>query len=326
MPLAVGQWFAILPKIGGFISIIASSLVIRDIFSGTKSRHAIPVTTAITLGKSVSCCLFSFFGPLMSTWMAPRGDAFYALGNRTTCEIQGFIVTFAIVSFVAYFVAFVAIHGLKSRHILTESELNSKNIKRLALLLPVALASVAAIVPLLNSSYNFSGIYSCSIAPFPLGCGGKSGITCTRGAHARATVGWITFSFNTVAYCFAFLGYYTGDKPIHYRLFDTWPTIMRNFTICFSCLVGSVLVLKYGTVEAKLFTFYLNVTITPLVGLFMSLIYFFPLRNANRGNDEKDHDSISMGLSEPFINKIEKYARDEESPSHLRGQDIVVQD
>lgn len=45
----------------------------------------------------------------MSTWMAPRGDAFYALGNRVTCEIQGFVVTFAIVNFVAYFFVFVAV-------------------------------------------------------------------------------------------------------------------------------------------------------------------------------------------------------------------------
>jgi hypothetical protein len=41
--------------------------------------------------------------------MAPRGEAFYAYGTRTTCEVQGFIATFSIVSFVAYFVILVGV-------------------------------------------------------------------------------------------------------------------------------------------------------------------------------------------------------------------------
>lgn len=205
---------------------------------------------------------------------------------------------------------------------MTQSELNNKKLKRLALLLPIALSLAAAIVPLVNGSYNFSGIYSCSIAPYPLGCGGKSGITCSRGAFARATVGWITFSFNIVAYSFAFFGYYTRDEPFHCRPCDSWPPIMQIFTLCFSCLVGSVLVLKYGTVEAKLLTFYLNVTVTPLTGLFMSLIYFYPYGKANRVHEDKDHDCIDVGLSPPFLEKIAKYAKDVERPFHLKYQDI----
>jgi hypothetical protein len=89
-------------------------------------------------------------------------------------------------------------------------------------------------------------------------------------------------------------------------------------------LVGSVSVLKYGTVEAKLFTFYLNVTITPLTGLFMSLIYFYPYGKENRVHEDKDHDSIDKGLSAPFLEKSANYANDEESPIHLRAQDIFA--
>ena len=109
MALANGQWFALIPKFGGFISLIASALVVRDLITQTWHHRVIPLTPAITLGKCVSCCMFSFFGPFMSTWMAPVGDAFYALGNTTSCTIQGFLVTFSIVSFVAYFIALVAV-------------------------------------------------------------------------------------------------------------------------------------------------------------------------------------------------------------------------
>jgi hypothetical protein len=109
MAIKTGQWFAILPKIGGSVSLIASSLVIRDILKKTKHHDTIPLISAITLAKSIVCCIFSFFGPLMSTWMAPRGEAFYAYGTRTTCKLQGFIATFSIVSFVAYFVILVGV-------------------------------------------------------------------------------------------------------------------------------------------------------------------------------------------------------------------------
>lgn len=118
MTLTTGQWFAILPKIGGSISIIASSLVTRDILKKRKRHGTIPLTSAITLAKCMVCLVFSFVGPLLSTWMAPRGEAYFALGTTTTCEAQGFIATFCIVSFVTYFVALVAIREFISLYLI----------------------------------------------------------------------------------------------------------------------------------------------------------------------------------------------------------------
>lgn len=109
MALTTGQWFAILPKIGGSISLIASSIVARDILKQAENANTIPITSAVILGKSIVCCIFSFFGPFLSTWMAPSGEAYYAFGTTTTCEIQGFAATFSIVSFVLYFVALVGL-------------------------------------------------------------------------------------------------------------------------------------------------------------------------------------------------------------------------
>ena len=186
----------------------------------------------------------------------------------------------------------------------------------MALLLPVAFAFIAAAAPLFNDAYNFSGIYSCSIAPHPLGCG-EEGVPCTRGSMARNIVACITFTFNTIAYIFAFLAYYTKENLSHREVFYSWPGAMMNFTLSFSCLMASFLVLKYGSIEAKMFAFYLNVTVTPLTGLFMSLIYFYAPRKASRVSDveREEDDSINVWLSKPLLKRIPMVGvYDKESP------------
>lgn len=182
---------------------------------------------------------------------------------------------------------------------MTDSDLNEKKIRRTVLLLPVALAFVAATIPLCNESYNFSGVYSCSIAPYPLGCGTTSGVPCIRGGYARMTVGWITFLFNAIAYICAFLGYYTeGVKTgTGHNIIDSWPVVMLNFIFCLSFLIGTVFILTYGSISAKLFTFYLSVILTPLTGFFMAIIYYYSSSSKPPHLDEDDN----VSLSEPFI-------------------------
>lgn len=172
-----------------------------------------------------------------------------------------------------------------------------KNARRLILLLPLALGIAAAIIPLLNDSFNFSGVYSCSIAPYPIGCGTASGIQCTRGAHAHKTVGWITFLFNAIAYIFAVFAYYAERNSDRY-FFESCPVVALNLVFLLGSLVGSVCILKYGNVSMKMFEFYLSVTITPLTGLFLAIVYFYPyLPTFHRG------ENYNRELSEPLVTR-----------------------
>lgn len=169
------------------------------------------------------------------------------------------------------------------------------NMRRMILLVPLALGIAAAVIPLLNASFNFSGVYSCSIAPYPIGCGTESGIQCIRGAHAHRTVGWITFLFNTIAYIFALFAYYT-ERNSNRHFFESCPVVALNLLFLLSSLVGSVCILRYRNVSIKLFEFYLSVTITPLTGLFLAIIYFYPSRSSFHLDKNFDRE-----LSEPFI-------------------------
>lgn len=305
--LKLGEWFAILPKFGGVVSFIACVLVVCDILS--RHKHHLPLIPAITLAKTTCCIVFSFFGPFMSTWMAPRGDAFYALGTTRSCDAQGFLVTFSIVGFVSYFVSLVVVYGLKG----TGREANQKTIRRVALLAPLIVAMASAIAPLLNEAYNFSGIYSCSIAPYPLGCGSQSSVQCARGSQAHKLVGCITLSFNAMAFCFAFFGYYKGDGGTANPMYKACPSVMTNCTWCIAFLIGYFLILRYGSIEAKIYSFFLNVTITPLTGLFMSLIYFHTPRKVERLLLDAE-DDVCVALSEPLVKRaIEHIDGDEET-------------
>ena len=97
---AVWKSFAIIPKVGGTLSCIGSTLIVRDIVKKYRNKKSVALTSTMMLSISVANIVGSFFGYVMSTWMVPRGDAFYAAGNLATCEAQGFIVTWNLVYFV----------------------------------------------------------------------------------------------------------------------------------------------------------------------------------------------------------------------------------
>lgn len=143
---------------------------------------------------------------------------------------------------------------------------------RLILFIPVVIALAAAMIPLISGSYNFSGVYSCSISPYPLGCGPKSGIPCIRGEHAKRTVSFITFAFNAVAYIVAFWGYYTKLKRTDTYIFNVWPVATMNLAFYLSFIAGVVVIFSHGTASARLVAFYVSVILTPLTGFFMAMI------------------------------------------------------
>lgn len=181
--------------------------------------------------------------------------------------------------------------------------MNDEKFRKAVLSIPLILALVAATIPLINDSYNFSGIYSCSIAPYPLGC--EKDLTCTRGFYARRTVGFITFSFNAVAYLCAFLGFYTEAKPPERYHSDRCPTFTLTLTICLGFMAGSFFIMTHGSESAKLVPFYMSVILTPLTGFFMALIYFCS-SNPLHGNHYR-----TLPLVEPLLKSVDSIYAEE---------------
>ena len=86
--------FVIVPKVGGAASFVGSFLVTRDVAIKLSKKEPVPLTSAIWLLVSVVELVSSFFSSFMSTWLAPKGQAPFAIGNSTSCATQGFIFTF----------------------------------------------------------------------------------------------------------------------------------------------------------------------------------------------------------------------------------------
>jgi hypothetical protein len=90
MALSESQQFILffLPKFG-FLSVLSSSLIaytiLRDPKKMSKSYHRLLLTMSC-----VDACVSSFHA--VGTWPMPEDSGgIYAIGNRTTCTIQGFM-------------------------------------------------------------------------------------------------------------------------------------------------------------------------------------------------------------------------------------------
>lgn len=89
--------FAILPKVGGVLSIIGSVMILRDIgLKFFKGQRTLPLITKVMTLITVAN-LFLGCDHFLSTWMVPTDSgAFMASGNITTCNMQGFTSTLMI--------------------------------------------------------------------------------------------------------------------------------------------------------------------------------------------------------------------------------------
>eukprot|EP00984_Skeletonema_dohrnii_P020173 scaffold9757_cov72-Skeletonema_dohrnii-CCMP3373.AAC.1 len=95
---------AIIPKVGGGISLIACTLIIRDIFMKWHEKRSVPLPSVILFCISVANWLLSLFSFFLSTWMMPRGSgAFLAAGNTQSCTAQGFISTLTMTASQTYY-------------------------------------------------------------------------------------------------------------------------------------------------------------------------------------------------------------------------------
>ena len=90
--------FAIIPKIGGGLTIIGSVMILRDIAFKIKRNRTIPLITKIMTLITVANLFIGFWENFLSTWMVPKDSesihgspVFMASGNIATCNTQAFI-------------------------------------------------------------------------------------------------------------------------------------------------------------------------------------------------------------------------------------------
>jgi len=196
--------FAIIPKVGGFLSIIGSILILRDVFLKFKQQKTIQLTTKMMTLITVANLFLGFWENFLSTWMVPRDSlAFMASGNVTTCNLQAFIsVLMYMIVETAYTMLSALYYITVARKDWTTQKTQSCTVLFTFLVLPIIIGLGTAIPLLVTQQYNFDGVYRCNIATYPLDCYHNDDIPCIRAPNATIIKGWL---YLYVSVCFALI-------------------------------------------------------------------------------------------------------------------------
>lgn len=193
--------FAVIPKVGGILSIIGSILILRDVFLKFKEHKTIPLTTKMMTLITVANLFLGFWENFLSTWMVPRDSmAFMASGNVTTCNLQAFIsVLMYMIVETAYTMLSALYYITVARKDWTTQKTRSWTVLFAFLVLPIIIGIGTAVPLLVTQQYNFDGVYRCNIASYPLDCYHNDDIPCERAPHATLIRGWL---YLYVSFCF----------------------------------------------------------------------------------------------------------------------------
>ncbi len=196
--------FAIIPKVGGILSIIGSILILRDVFLKFKEHKTIPLTTKMMTLITVANLFLGFWENFLSTWMVPRDTlAFMASGNVTTCNLQAFIsVLMYMIVETAYTMLSALYYITVARKDWTTQKTQSWTVVCTFLVLPIIIGIGTAVPLLVTQQYNFDGVYRCNIASYPLDCYHNDDIPCERAPNATLIRGWL---YLYVSVCFALI-------------------------------------------------------------------------------------------------------------------------
>lgn len=215
-PSTLDVSIAIIPKVGGMISLLSCSLLMRDVSIKWHTKKSVSLTSVIVFFISMVDWLYSFFGAFLSTWMMPADSGHHlAAGNINTCTAQGFITAFAIFAHMSYYAElmitcerlnimssfcsfylraytgfyFYSLTNMMKDWIIvhfgwTETRMKKIGIRLAFILPPIILSLVHAIPPLFFGMYN-PGLFSCFITTYPLNCHVNPDVECKRGAGAH---------------------------------------------------------------------------------------------------------------------------------------------
>lgn len=201
---------ALLPKLMGWVSCAGSSVLAVSVLRNPKKRSR--SYHRLILGISLVDVLVSFFLAL-STWPMPSDSGLlWAVGNETTCSMQGFFVQMYVVSSF-YSVSLAVYYTVVLRY-----NWNEERVRRLEPYLhtlPMLWGVGTGIIGIPLKLYNNAGVW-CWIAPFPAGCVGED---CIRGRDANfyrwlLFYGplWVNISFVTISMCMVWLSVRRGTN------------------------------------------------------------------------------------------------------------------
>jgi heme/copper-type cytochrome/quinol oxidase subunit 2 len=180
-------------KVGGILSIIATSFTMRDILTRFLQGETIRLTSKLIFEWALACMGGSFWSAFMSTWMVPEESGIYmASGNQSTCTLQGFLDSFfygiTVLTYTVLAITYCLLVKFKRKDELSMS-------RNLILILGISptICFLLATAPLFNNAYNYTELHTCGLAEYPLGCLSHFTPDCERGENARKF--WITRFF-----------------------------------------------------------------------------------------------------------------------------------
>lgn len=311
MSSALKAW-AIIPKVGGSLSLIGSAFLLRDV--GRKWEN-VPLTTEVLAQITIANMFIAFWECFLSTWMVPKdsSSAYMASGNMATCNVQGFI---AVVSFICLEISYTilsVLYWIVVARGWNEQKTQRRMIRFFFLGVPLVIGISFGIALLFMNMYNFTGVYSCFIEEFPLDCDMEKIVDCKRGGTARD---WQAALFVGVLLCtiviivFMILlvkavraqeskgdRYLTKGQSKRREMTNKtfWQSI-RYISVFFISNLPFYIYAVFDMVRKRppLWVVYIYATVWPLFGVFNSLAYFRPkyLSYRQRNTEKSNLDCL----------------------------------
>lgn len=308
---------AIIPKVGGTLSLIANTLIMRDVSIKWHGKKLVPLTSVIVFCISACDWLCSFFSAFMSTWMVPADTGYYlASGNTQTCTAQGFITALTLGASMCFYAVLMILYWIIVNFGWTENRMSKWRVWLSFLLPPIIISFGLSIPPLFLGMYNHAGSYTCFIAPYPIDCETNPEVDCIRGQG-----GWeywdaywaMGFICNLVIITFVSLLIYSVfkqerktdrylSKGQEKRRVNTIKTAWQGiryigaFTMAYLTLY---IFMGYRFVDPNRMPptalVYMNIILTPLLGFFNSFVYFRPRYITYRGKNPDKRRIVCLG-------------------------------
>ncbi|KAL7539942.1 hypothetical protein ACHAWF_006549 [Thalassiosira exigua] len=242
--------------------------------------------------------------------MAPRGELPHAAGTTATCTFQGFVVTMGMVYFATAYTQLAMLYWLITKHSWTKDYMAKAKIRAIFLLPPIVASLGFAMPGLFLESYN-PGLCFCFLNEYPPNCENDPTVECTRGADAFIVrdvafaymlgANIIVVVFMGLLICVVYNQEKTGDKYLspgqkinrQHTIDCAWQGVRFSlaYTAAYTVLYvivgydaaedateqGFDVAYEHKDMPAHAIALtYALVILTPMMGFFNALVYFYP--------------------------------------------------
>lgn len=176
------QSYSIVPLFTGGLSLIASSIIVREVIVDHRNQKGNAITRLL-MSMSVAGALFAL-GTLMSTFASPSelDYLYWNIGTTATCDLQGFLLTLGFTASPMFVLALSYFYLLVIRYDYPDMALHKVEGVVHTLIWLVSLT--ISMVPLVMGMYN-NDMETCWITEAPYECTNvDSNIECERGHGA----------------------------------------------------------------------------------------------------------------------------------------------